>query len=396
MRHFTRGLICGAVVAAVLGLSGAGARGEETVPPKPVNLVQNGDFADSKGWDFRKEAGIIPSPEDPQKKCAKIEPGASISQYVSLKGGKVYRITWRTSGGGSNLNTSFRDLAGKEIPGRGYGEDTRGCYYFPFAASHDKWEAREQRLLAPTGAVNLVINFSPRAKEPTVHIANVAVAEERPIKLEKSKEENLIFEEHFDGFPEVEANGGRFRPALTKVDFVPGFKGNAARFSSESGIYYGFKGIMDKFDEGTVEVYAKMEWPKEGILTPYHEMGIFGAGGFSGITDRLALTFRHRSLHFRVSGSGKGQHSYATPELEGWHHFAITWKANQGQGTDFARLYLDGGRIINIDYIPITYVPKDPAKMRFSVGAGPEGVICMIDEMKIYNVAKEYSAVEME
>ena len=384
------------LMTGLLVLCAGPAAAAEPKAPSQVNLIRNGDFAATTGWSTNGQAAFVQAPDDPQKKCVKIEEGGRVSQDVPVVPGRPCRISWRRSGGSHWLYVYFIDAGGKQVPGRGYHNDIRGAYYFPFETPAEGWAAAEQALLAPAGAAKLRITFLHKKGEPSAFIADVFVKEEPAIQMKKPAEDHQVFVEHFESFPEVEANGGRFRPGLTKVDFVPGFKGNAARFSMESGIYYPLKGVLKGLDEGTVEMYVKMEWQKKPVLSDRNVMYVWRALDLGTPTDRVEFMFKFKRLLFRVSGAGRGQAHHETPDLKGWRQFAIVWKANRGQGTDFARLYLDGKRIINIDYIPIRFDPKALEKSGFMTGHGPKGAVCLIDEMKIYNVAKEYTAVDLE
>ena len=384
------GLVNFAVFISPLSGKGFGADIERS------NLIENGNFMNSGAWEMDK-AAIVPRHDDQEKKCVKLEPGASLKQSVNVEGGNVYRISCLKYGGAHWIHVLFYDSAGKIIPGRGYAGDTRGDYYFPFAAASSGWTQNVQRLLAPKESAQLRIAVSPMAKaDGVLYLTEFKVEKDSLIKSMQTVKANLVFHESFDGFPEVEANGGRFRPGQTQVDFVPGFKGNAAQFSNQSGIYYSLKGILERFDEGSVEMYAKIAWP-EIPLNPYHPMNLWAtAFRFQGETDRLELQFRNKSVFFRIAGESRGQFSYDTPELKGWHHLAFSWKANQGKGLDFARLYLDGKLLYKIDDFPINFIPGDSDKAGFIIGDGPGNCICLIDELKIYNIAREYSTEEMK
>lgn len=356
------------------------------------NLIRNGDFKALEGWELSQSI-IGPRSDDSQKFCVKVAKNGQVIQRVPVEGGTVYQIYDLSKGTEHFINTQFYDN-GKELPGRGYMGDSRGCYFFDFSASSN-WAQNRQRLLAPKEATQLFLRILPKADvEESLYLAEVEVKEDILRQMSPKTDKDLILVENFEGFPEVEANNGRFRPGYTRVDFMPGKCGNAAVFSANNGIYFPLIGLLESFNEGTIEFSLKVETtsarPSVVWQIPFEER--------NGINRLEVLLTSPKNMVLRLSGASPAVEITLPGAVTGWYNCAVAWKANQGKGKDFVSFYLEGKKEATIDHCAIELIPPQQGleKCGLSVGEVSQGCRIWMDELKIYRIARDYSVQELE
>ena len=202
--------------------------------------------------------------------------------------------------------------------------------------------------------------------------------------------------EGLDGGPE-----GRVMPAV--VEFSPGKVGNGAHFVAGSrGI--GYPVALLPFDEGTIEFRVSAD---EAPATFEHKRVLFQYSPDGSKKNFFALFHGGekdwgKELILLVCDGQEKRFSITRPLTEWqaneWHHVAVTWKLNAEQGSSIA-LYVDRELVRQADGLTIMQdrdaIEESKGNREFGYlwfGIPGPGLGLKIDELKVYNVRREYSA----
>ncbi len=218
----------------------------------------------------------------------------------------------------------------------------------------------------------------------------------------------LVFHAPFDGSSEAAFACGDPKPTRASgLAYAPGRKGQAVRMSakSRSALAYRTDGNLD-LRQGTVSLWVKLEWPKEGQVAWRSMVGFPESGRITG-NGQFWLWWWGRNLRFDAADDTRHA-NWVQPSIDGeWRHVVASWDDER------FRVWLDGEcaldsarynpsttsgpmaavlRRSTFDYFTYDRVPADV----FYVGCIKDGkqMDGLIDELKIWNAPMQEEEVK--
>ncbi len=298
------------------------------------------------------------------------------------------------------MQTKFWDNSGKTI--RLMPE------LFRIYSNADSWTKSSQEIYIPASASKTSIILSHKGKG-SFSIANWRISKGTKVVNYKPTIKSLMFQENFESFPAIFANGGRINfpydatISTPDMEIVKGKFGNALKIKNNkpgTAIVYSPKGKIN-LDEGCIEFWQKVKYKKMDKY-PQRSLVTFWVNGIGDKTNRIQIFSGFGGTKkFGVRFSGHSPSFFAgygeTPDK--WHHVAISWKANKGKKKDEFAIYKDGKIIKNISEVTIEFdkskIKNENKGTTLKIGGSykAHGEEIIIDQLKIWN---KYMSIKNE
>jgi concanavalin A-like lectin/glucanase superfamily protein len=301
------------------------------------------------------------------------------------------------------MQTRFWDKSGKTLKIQ--------AQLFRIYSNADSWEKASQEIYIPGNAARTSLILSYKGKG-VFSISRWTVSKGAKITNRAKSIRNLMFQENFESFPAIFANGGRIgfpydtTIADSDMEIVKGKFGKALKIKNNkpgTAIAYSPDGKVN-LDEGCIEFWQKIKY-KDMDKYPQRALVAFWLNGIGDKTNRIQIFSGFAGKkQFGVRFSGNTPNFFTgygeTPDK--WHHVAVSWKANKGRDKDEFTIYKDGEKLKNMTGVTIEFdkskLKNNNKKVTLKIGGSykAHGEEIIIDRLRIWGKYMDMTNEEIE